>query len=279
MIVSNLSARIAALREALPPETAVRVMSAGEMRLDRPSPPLSTGIETVDALLHGGLPRGKLVEIVGRRSTGRFAVALSALASATSRGHDSALVDLGDALDPENAAAAGMDLRRLFWVRPRRVRDAVYAAEIALGAGFPLVVVDLGIPPLGARVPDAAWVRLARSARAHRAAFLLASPYPVSGSAAEGVLRLERRAAVWTGRGCAPRLLTTIAGTCVVEKKRGERPGRSAGVRFVSVEGIGAEKAEPPPKAAADARHRSIAPEAESAPARETGEPRTAFAS
>ena len=274
MAASNLSARIAALREALPPETAGHVMPAGEMRPDREAPPLSTGIEAVDALLHGGLPRGKLVEVVGRRSTGRFAVALSALASATARGHDSAFVDLGDALDPENAGDAGMDLRRLFWVRPRRVRDAVYAAEVVLGAGFPLVVVDLGIPPLG-RVPDAAWVRLARSARTHHAAFLLASPYPVSGTAAEGVLRLERGSAVWTGRGTAPRLLTTITGTCVVEKKRGERPGRSAGVRFVSAEGIGPESAGPPPRAGVR-RERSRTPGAEPGPA---GEPRTAFAS
>jgi len=276
MTVPNLSARIAALRERLPPETAGQIMPAGEMRRDRESPPVSTGIEAVDALLHGGLPRGKLVEIVGRRSTGRFALALSALASATALGHDSALVDLGDALDPENAADVGMDLRRLFWVRPRRVRDAVYAAEVVLGAGFPLVVVDLGIPPLAGRVPDAAWVRLARSARTHRAAFLLASPYPVSGTAAEGVLRLERGAAVWTGRGTAPRLLTTITGTCVVEKKRGERPGRAAGVRFVSPEGIGGGKTGPPPEASGVRRERSRTPDAESGSA---GEPRTAFAS
>lgn len=238
MVFPALSARITALRDALPPETAASVMCAGDLRRDRERPPLATGIEGLDRILSGGLARGKLVEIVGRRSSGRFAVALSSVASATGRGENSALVDLGDALDPENAAAAGVDLRRLFWVRPRRARDAVYAAEVVIGAGFPLVVLDLGIPPLGGRVPDAAWVRLARAAKTHDAALLVASPYPVSGAAAEAVLRLDGRGAGWRGTGSSPRLLAGLSAQCLVEKKRGERPGRDATVRFAVAEAI-----------------------------------------
>jgi hypothetical protein len=238
MVSSALSARITALREALPPDTAASVICAGDLRRDRGALPLATGIEELDRLLSGGLGRGNLVEITGRRSSGRLAVALSSVASATGRGENSALVDLGDALDPENAAAAGADLRRLFWVRPRRVRDAVYAAEVVIGAGFPLVVLDLGIPPLRGRAPDAAWVRLARAARAQEAALLVMSPYPVSGTAAQVVLRLERGPAGWSG-GPSPRLLAGMASRCVVEKKRGERPGRAAGVRLAFSEAIG----------------------------------------
>ena len=239
MVSSVLAARITALRDALPPEAAASVICAGELRPDRGAPPLATGIEALDRLLSGGLARGKLVEIVGRRSSGRFAVALSSVASSTGRGENSALVDLGDALDPQNAAAAGVDLRRLFWVRPRRVRDAVYAAEVVIGAGFPLVVLDLGVPPVGGRVPDAAWVRLARAARAHDSSLLVTSPYPVSGSAAEAVLRLDRGIAGWRVTGPSPRLLAGLAAPCVVEKKRGERPGRAATLRFAVAEAIG----------------------------------------
>ena len=248
MVSPALAARISALREALPPETAASVVCAGDLRRDRGALALATGIEGLDRLLSGGLARGKLVEITGRRSSGRFAVSLSSVASATGRGENSALVDLDDALDPENAAAAGVDLRRLFWVRPRRIRDAVYAAEVVIGAGFPLVVLDLGLPPLGGRVPDAAWVRLARAARAHDAALLVASPYPVSGAAADAVLRLERGVAGWSG-GPSPRLLAGMAARCVVEKKRGERPGRAAAVRFALAEAIGRRSGEPAPSA------------------------------
>ena len=233
-----LSARITALRESLPPETAASVVSAADLRRDREAPPLSTGIEGLDRLLAGGLARGKLVEVVGRRSSGRFSLALSSLASATAGGENAALIDLGDGLDPQAAAAADVDLRRVLWVRPRRVRDAVYAAEAVIAAGFPLVVADLGTPPVGPRVPDAAWVRLSRSARAHGAALLVASPYPVAGAAADAVILLSRDRAVWCGKGASPRLLVEVAARWTVEKKRGEKPGRAADARFAAADAI-----------------------------------------
>jgi hypothetical protein len=232
MVSLALSAKIIALREALPPETAACVISAAEMRPYREPPPLPTWIEGLDRLLGGGLPRGKLIEIVGRRSSARFAVGLSSLASATARGENAAFVDLGDGLDPRNAAAANVDLGRVFWIRPQRIRDAIYAAEVVTAAGFPLVVVDLGVPPMGRRVPEAAWVRLARSARTHGAALLVTSPYPVAGTAADAGIRLERERAVWCGRGVSPRLLMDLAAKMTVEKKRAAKPGREAEARF-----------------------------------------------
>src|SRR5712692_2588396 len=74
-----------------------------------PGEPLAI-LEPLDRLLAGGLPKGKLTELVGRRSTGRFAIALAALASATSSGEAAALVDLDSHLDPQGAADAGVDL-------------------------------------------------------------------------------------------------------------------------------------------------------------------------
>ena len=233
-----LSDRIIALREALPPETAACVVAAADLRRAREAPPLPTGIDGLDRLLAGGLARGRLVEVVGRRSSGRLSLALSALASATAGGEDAAWIDLGDALDPQAAAAADVDLRRVLWVRPRRVRDAVYAAEAVIAAGFPLVVADLGTPPVGPRVPDAAWVRLSRSARAHATALLVASPYPVAGSAADAVLLLSRDRAVWTGNGLSPALLAGVEARWTVEKRRGEKPGRQARSRFAAGETI-----------------------------------------
>ena len=47
---------------------------------------LPTGIDPLDRLISGGLPRGRLTELVGRRSSGRFSIVLAALASATSAG-------------------------------------------------------------------------------------------------------------------------------------------------------------------------------------------------
>jgi hypothetical protein len=77
---------------------------------------VSSGVLAIDALT-GGLPRGCLTEICGPASSGRTTLLLSALAAATRRGEFCVVVDTSDALDPHSAAAAGVDLDRLLWVR------------------------------------------------------------------------------------------------------------------------------------------------------------------
>jgi recombination protein RecA len=76
-----------------------------------------TGIESVDELLEGGLPLGAITEVVGPECSGRTSLALSLLAGMTQDEKVSAWIDVSDALDPESAAAAGVDLSRLLWVR------------------------------------------------------------------------------------------------------------------------------------------------------------------
>src|SRR5207253_2112162 len=107
-------------------------------------------LPALDAIFSGGLPDRRLIELVGRRSAGRFSIALAALACATARGDAAALVDLGDHLDPQAAQAAGVDLSRLLWVRPRRVKDALAAAEILVSTGFRLILAEMGLAPRGA---------------------------------------------------------------------------------------------------------------------------------
>lgn len=77
----------------------------------------STGVGAVDGLLEGGLPIGAISEFVGPESSGRTSLALSFVAAITRVGKVGAWVDVNDELDPESAAAAGVDLARLLWVR------------------------------------------------------------------------------------------------------------------------------------------------------------------
>src|SRR6266545_1067754 len=73
--------------------------------------PLPVGLAPFDRLLSGGLPRGRLTELVGRRSSGRFSLVLAALASVTSAGEAAAFVDRGSHFDPQtNAAASPADV-------------------------------------------------------------------------------------------------------------------------------------------------------------------------
>src|SRR5436189_3894602 len=76
-----------------------------------------TDVGSLDDRLAGGFPRGQLSEIVGTRSSGRMSLLLQMLAAATTRGELVALVDALDMFDVESAAAAGIDFRRLLWIR------------------------------------------------------------------------------------------------------------------------------------------------------------------
>ncbi len=90
--------------------------SASRLTL-RPVPEMvSSGVPAIDSLT-GGLPRGCVTEICGPASSGRTTLVLSALAAATRRREFCVVVDANDALDPYSAAAAGVDLERLLWVR------------------------------------------------------------------------------------------------------------------------------------------------------------------
>jgi hypothetical protein len=219
------------LRAVLPHPLSGRVGSARELARavhEEEREPLPTALPALDRLLAGGLPRGQLVEMVGGRSSGRFSAVLTVLAAATGVGEAAGLVDLGDHLDPETAARVGVDLERLLWLRPANLKQALAGAEMLLGSGFPLVVVELGFPPLaGGRGAEAAWLRLARAARAQGAALLVASPYRVSGTAAAVVLNVAKVRAAWQESGASPHLLDGLSSRFALEKRRGALPGQT----------------------------------------------------
>ena len=80
-------------------------------------PILPTGVSEIDALLEGGLPVGAITEMVGMESSGRTAIALSFLRHLSCAGRVCAWIDVSDMFSPESAAAAGVELARLLWVR------------------------------------------------------------------------------------------------------------------------------------------------------------------
>src|SRR5258708_21943358 len=74
-------------------------------------PPLPSGVPNLD------FPRGAVTEIYGPPSSGRTTLLLSALAQATAHEEICALIDVDDAFDPASAAAAGVALNQLLWIR------------------------------------------------------------------------------------------------------------------------------------------------------------------
>jgi nucleotidyltransferase/DNA polymerase involved in DNA repair len=80
-------------------------------------PVAATGIEPLDDVLRGGLPIGAISEMVGPECSGRSSVALSFLAQVTQAGKVCCWIDVANTFEPESAAAIGVDLTRLLWVR------------------------------------------------------------------------------------------------------------------------------------------------------------------
>jgi hypothetical protein len=239
------SPALARLRTALPEELAGKVTSGAELERSRSHVRVEvtpTSVEPFDAILGGGLVKGRIVELTARRSSGRFSIAIASLAAVTGAGEIAALVDLGDNLDARSAEDAGVDMERLLWVRPDTTKDAVMSAELLVATGFPLVVVDLGMRLRGKKVADATWIRLARAAASHGTAILVSTPWPVCGTAATAAVRIDRARPVWLGQGNAARLLGDIESTMSLvrmrERRAGAREGVSAGWRMRVAERI-----------------------------------------
>lgn len=189
---------------------------------------VATDVAALDACLRGGLPRGQLSEIAGPPSSGRTTLALQTMAAATRRGEIAALVDTFDRLDVASAAAAGVDLDRLLWIRGsdrargpasdfalRATSDtsagpggpdviitrALKALNLVLQArGFACVVLDLAdAPPVGlTRIPFTTWLRVQRIIEGSDTACVLVAPQPLARSAGGLTLLLAGRAR-WMG--------------------------------------------------------------------------------
>src|SRR5580693_2340393 len=167
----------------------------------RPVPEMvSSGIAAMDGLT-GGLPRGCLTEICGPASSGRTTLLLAALAAATRRGECCVLVDASDALYPQSAAAAGIELDRLLWVRcgenstraEHRLEQLLRATDLLLeSGGFGLIVLDLGdLPPQAARrIPLTTWFRFRRAIEHTPTILLTIERQPIAGSCSSMLLKL-----------------------------------------------------------------------------------------
>jgi len=161
-------------------------------------------------------PRGRISEIVGARSSGRTSLLHALLAASTGRDEFAALVDAGDAFDPCSAAAVGVELSRLVWVRcggsrnanENQVESAMRAADLLIHAGgFGVVALDLAeaAPRQLQRIPATAWFRFRRAVETTPTILAVLAGRPLAKSCASLAVKLPPRRAVFTGR--APFLL------------------------------------------------------------------------
>lgn len=176
-----------------------------------------TGMAAVDELLDGGFPVGAISELAGPRSSGRTSLALATVAERTRAGQVCGWVDASDALDPQSAAASGVRLERLLWVRCDglqqkgrerwgRLDQALKSTDLLLqNGGFAVVVLDLGdIDPAEAmRIPLASWFRFRQAADRSRTTLLVLARRACAQSSAALVV------------DCHPMRLSVAGGTVI----------------------------------------------------------------
>lgn len=91
------------------------------------APAIPTGFAALDAALNGcgGIPRGRLTELLRAPTSGMTTVALKVMAQAQQGGADAAYLDLPRTFDPDYAARCGVNLHRLLLVRPHSGPEAL----------------------------------------------------------------------------------------------------------------------------------------------------------
>lgn len=148
--IASIRASLEALVPSLPP--------AG--------PAWPTGIAALDAALGGGIPRGRLTELVGPRAMGRTTLARRVVSQVLGAGRWVAIVDATRTLAAQCWAGLGS---RLIVVRPKDPGRAAWCADRLLRSGmFGLVMLD-GAPMLSRQIT----VRLSQLARDRDAALLV----------------------------------------------------------------------------------------------------------
>lgn len=146
-------------------------------------PSLATGIVELDAALGGGIPRGRMTELVGPMGSGTVTLVRSIVAAAVAQTEGVACIDAMRTLDPAEWAA--LDCAHLRMIRPREASRGAWCADVLLRSGaFTLVVLD-GAPVLSRQ----AALRLVGLARDKDAAFLVVGEGTVSQLG--GALRME----------------------------------------------------------------------------------------
>src|SRR5271154_7146658 len=95
------------------------------------------------ALGIGGLPRGRVVEVVGPESSGKSTLAMHVVAEAQRNGGICAYIDAEHAMDPVYATAIGVNIDDLLISQPDTGEQALEIADMLIRSGaLDVIVVD-----------------------------------------------------------------------------------------------------------------------------------------
>ena len=199
-------------------------------------------------------------ELIGPASSGRTSLAWTWLGAATMRGESVALIDTFDRFDPATAAACGIELSRMLWVRgqaitkttgavdpvwlpgaravegpgtliERTIDRCLKALNLVLQSGVcTAVVLDFADVPLNGirRVPQTTWLRLQRIVEGTDIACLLIGPVPLARSAAGVTITTGAGTPQWAGTHDRSRRLAGVSVSARLSSPRRTVQGTAA---------------------------------------------------
>ena len=120
------------------------VMRLGDSGTNMNVETVPTGSLSLDiALGHGGIPRGRIVEIYGPESSGKTTVALHMVAEVQKRGGIAGFIDAEHALDTVYAKNIGVDIDNLYISQPDNGEQALEICETMVRSGaVDIIIVD-----------------------------------------------------------------------------------------------------------------------------------------
>ncbi|MBF0935416.1 MAG: DNA recombination/repair protein RecA, partial [Abiotrophia defectiva] len=119
------------------------IMRLGE-KVDTKISTIPSGSLALDiALGVGGYPRGRIIECYGPESSGKTTVALHAIAEVQKQGGLAAFIDAEHALDPDYAAALGVNIDELLLSQPDTGEQGLAIADALVTSGaVDIIVID-----------------------------------------------------------------------------------------------------------------------------------------
>ena len=122
-----------------------RIIGRSTKQPARDFPSISTSFPQLDAALGiGGIPRGRISELVGIPTSGMATLALKISAQAQVNGGTAVFIDIARTFDPDYARRCGVRLSHLTLVHPTNARHSLsILSDFAINGGIDLLIFDM----------------------------------------------------------------------------------------------------------------------------------------
>ncbi len=122
-----------------------RIIGRSTKQPARDFPSISTSFPQLDAALGiGGIPRGRISELVGIPTSGMATLALKITAQAQVKGGTAVFLDMARTFDPDYARRCGVRLSHLTLVHPNNAQQSLsILSDFAINGGIDLLIFDM----------------------------------------------------------------------------------------------------------------------------------------